>query len=534
MAFFLSKSNFGDNMSEIYILIIMAVAIAGAAFFLGWFLNSRSGQNKVASATERAKQIINSAEKEAAAIKKEKLIEVKDEWYKKKHEYDNESNNKRNKLLALEKQLNQREENFDKKVDLITKKEQELNAIKRDLENRAKIIHEKNQELNRLIHEQNTRLERISGMTADDAKKILLDNLIQETKNESASILKNIRDQAKTDAKKDAQKVIVQAIQRFAADYSVENTVSVLNIQSDEMKGRIIGREGRNIRAFEAATGVDVIVDDTPEAVILSAFDPVRREVARMALEKLMTDGRIHPTRIEEVVEKVRVDVEEEIIRSGENVLMELGLHGAHPEIIKCIGKMKFRSSYGQNLLSHSIEVAHLTGLMAAELGLDTTLARRSALLHDIGKTVDKTVDGPHALIGFEFAKKYNEHPTVINVIGSHHEDMPMETPIAALVQAADAISGARPGARRESVEGYIKRLEKLETLAQSFEGVTKTYAIQAGREVRVMVEPEKIDDARADQLAHDIAKKIESELEYPGQIRVTIIREHRAISFAK
>jgi ribonucrease Y len=521
-------------MSQMYVLILMAVGVAGAVFFLGWFLNGRAGQNKIVTAEERAKQILDNAAKEASAIKKEKLIEVKDEWYKKKQEFDNEVNNKRNKLLAHEKQLNQREENFDKKVDVINKKEQEQNTLKRELENKTKLVHDKTQELNRSIQDQNSRLERISGMTAEEAKKMLLANLIQETKNESASILKNIRDQAKTEAKKDAQKVIVQAIQRFAADYSVENTVSVLNIQSDEMKGRIIGREGRNIRAFEAATGVDVIVDDTPEAVILSAFDPVRREVARMALEKLMTDGRIHPTRIEEVVEKVRVEVEEEILHTGENTMMELGLHNAHPEIVKCVGKMKFRSSYGQNLLSHSIEVAHLTGLMAAELGLDTTMARRAALLHDIGKTVDKTVDGPHALIGYEFAKKYNEHPTIVNVIGSHHEDMPMETPIAALVQAADAISGARPGARRESVEGYIKRLEKLETLAQSFEGVSKSYAIQAGREIRVLVEPEKIDDARADQLANDIAKKIEEELEYPGQIKVTIIREHRAISFAK
>jgi ribonucrease Y len=521
-------------MSQTYILILMALTTAGVAFFLGWFLNSRSGQNKIASAEERASQIIEDSKKEAASLKKEKLIEIKDEWYKKKQDYDNEVNSKRNKLLAHEKQLNQREENFDKKVDVINKKEQEQNVLKKELDSKSKIIQEKNQELTRLIHEQNTKLERIAGMSTDEAKKILLDNLVQETKNESAAVLKNLRDQAKNEAKKDAQKIIVQAIQRFAADYSVENTVSVLNIQSDEMKGRIIGREGRNIRAFEAATGVDVIVDDTPEAVILSAFDPVRREIAKIALEKLMTDGRIHPTRIEEVVEKVKVEVEEEIVHLGENTMMELGLHGAHPEIVKCVGKMKFRSSFGQNLLSHSIEVAQLTGLMAAELGFDTTTARRAALLHDIGKTVDKTVDGPHALIGYEFAKKYNEHPTVLNVIGSHHEDMPMETPIAALVQAADAISGARPGARRESVEGYIKRLEKLETLAQSFDGVSKTYAIQAGREIRVIVEPEKIDDARSDQLANDIAKKIEQELEYPGQIKVTIIREHRATSFAK
>ncbi len=521
-------------MNEIYIVIIIAFFLSIIAFYLGWYLSTKSGKNKILSAEERAKQIISNAEKEANNLKKEKLLEVKDEWYKKKQEFDNEVNNKRNKLLAFEKQLNQREENFDKKVELVNKKEQELNQIKKELDAKTKLIQAKTQELDRLIQEENSKLEKIAGLTTEEAKKILLDNLIQETKNEAAAQLKSIRDQAKQEAKKEAQKIIVQAIQRFAADYTVESTVSVLNIQNDEMKGRIIGREGRNIRAFESSTGVDVIVDDTPEAVILSAFDPIRREVAKIALEKLMSDGRIHPSRIEEVVEKVRNEIEEEIIKVGENALMELGLNNAHPEIVKCIGKMKYRSSYGQNLLTHSLEVAHLTGLMAAELGFDTTLARRAALLHDIGKTVDKTVDGPHALIGYEFAKKYDEHPVVLNVIGSHHEDMPMETPIAALVQAADAISGARPGARRESVEGYIKRLEKLEALAQSFDGVSKTYAIQAGREIRVIVEPDKIDDAKADQLAYDIAKKIEQELEYPGQIKITIIREHRAFAYAK
>lgn len=521
-------------MNELYILIIVTILLIIVSFYLGWYLNSKAGKNKIMTAEERAKQIISNAEKEANNIKKEKLLEVKDEWYRKKQEFDNEVNNKKNKLLAFEKQLNQREENFDKKVELVNRKEQELNQLKKELENKAKIIQSKTLELERLLQEENNKLEKIAGMTSEEAKKILLENLIQETKNEAATLLKNIKDQAKQEAKKEAQKIIVQAIQRFAADYTVESTVSVLNIQNDEMKGRIIGREGRNIRAFEAATGVDVIVDDTPEAVILSAFDPIRREVAKIALEKLMSDGRIHPSRIEEVVDKVRNEIEEEILRVGENAFMELGLNNAHPEIVKCVGKMKYRSSYGQNLLTHSIEVAHLTGLMAAELGLDTTIARRAALLHDIGKTVDKTVDGPHALIGYEFAKKFNENPIVLNVIGSHHEDMPMETPIAALVQAADAISGARPGARRESVEGYIKRLEKLEAIAQSFEGVAKSYAIQAGREIRVIVEPDKIDDAKADLLANDIAKKIEQELEYPGQIKITIIREHRAVAYAK
>ena len=326
----------------------------------------------------------------------------------------------------------------------------------------------------------------------------------------------------------------MQAIQRTAADHTVETTVSVLNLESDEMKGRIIGREGRNIRAFEAATGVDVIVDDTPEAVILSGFDPFRREVARVSLERLIADGRIHPARIEEVVEKVKQELEEEVLRTGENTLLEIGLHGAHPEIVKHIGRMKYRSSYGQNLLQHSIETAFLAGIMASELQMDVSLAKRGGLLHDIGKTVDRSVEGPHALIGYELCKKYNEHAIVSNSVGAHHEDIPMEHPIAALVQAADAISGARPGARRESVEGYVKRLEKLESLAKSFHGVLNTYAIQAGREVRVICNHDKLDDAAADQLSHDIANKIQQEMEYPGQIKVIVIREVRAVAYAK
>jgi len=347
-------------------------------------------------------------------------------------------------------------------------------------------------------------------------------------------MIKEIRDQAKLEAKKEAQKIIVQAIQRTASDHSVETTVSVLNIASDEMKGRIIGREGRNIRAFEAATGVDVIVDDTPEAVIISAFDPLRREVAKIALDRLIQDGRIHPARIEEIVEKVQKELDEEIMRVGENTLLELGIHNMNPELIKALGKMKYRTSYGQNVLQHSVEVSYLCGIMAAELGLDVTLAKRAGLLHDIGKSVDRNVEGPHAVIGYEIAKKYKEHPMVCNAIGSHHEDMEMESPIAVLVQAADAISGARPGARRESLEGYVKRLEKLENLAKSFEGVGKTYAIQAGREIRVMVEHDKVDDVLADRLAHDIAAKIQEEMEYPGQIKVTVIREVRSIAYAK
>jgi ribonucrease Y len=519
---------------DIYLIIIICAVVAALAFVGGWFFASRLGQNKVNSAEERAKKIIADAERDAAATTREKLLEVKDEWYKKKQEYDNDVNQKRNKLQAYEKQLHGREENIDRKVELLNKKEREVTQLQKKNEDLAKLIEQKHADLEKMVADENVRLERASGMSRDEARKHLLDNLVDSVKTESAQMLKDIRDKAREEGKKDAQKIIVQAIQRTAADHAVETTVSVLNIQSDEMKGRIIGREGRNIRAFEAATGVDVIVDDTPEAVILSGFDAFRREVARVSLERLIADGRIHPARIEEVVEKVRKELEEETVRIGENALLEVGLPGGHAEIVKHLGRMKYRSSYGQNLLQHSIEVSYLCGIMAAELGIDINLAKRAGLLHDIGKTVDRSIEGPHAILGFELAKKYAENPIVVNAIGSHHEDIPMEHPIAALVQAADAISGARPGARRESVEGYVKRLEKLEEMAKSFHGVEKTYAIQAGREVRVIVEHDKVDDAGADQLAHDIARKIQQEMEYPGQIKVVVIRETRSVSYAK
>ncbi|HTR82013.1 MAG TPA: ribonuclease Y [Bacteroidota bacterium] len=519
---------------QFFVIIPMVVVLCGLAFYVGWYLNARSGQSKILSAEERAKKIIADAEREANSVMREKLLEVKDEWYKKKQEFDAESNQKRNKMQSYEKQLSSREENIDRKVELLNKKERELHQVQRESDEKGKLLEGRQLELDKMIAEEITRLERASGLSREEAKKILIESLTNSAKTEAAQTLKDLRDKVRENAKQDAQKIIVQAIQRSAADHAVETTVSVLNIQSDEMKGRIIGREGRNIRAFEAATGVDVIVDDTPEAVILSGFDAFRREVARISLERLIADGRIHPARIEEVVEKVKGELEEEVLRSGENALIEVGLPGAHQEIIRHIGRMKYRSSYGQNLLQHSIEVAYLCGIMASEVGIDPSLAKRAGLLHDIGKTVDRSIEGPHALLGYELAKKYNEHPIVINAIGSHHEDIPMEHPIAALVQAADAISGARPGARRESVEGYVKRLEKLESMAQSFQGVAKTYAIQAGREIRVIVEHDKVDDAMADQLAHDIAQKIQQEMEYPGQIKVIVIREVRSIAFAK
>jgi len=519
---------------ELYFFIGIVVLTAGLVFYAGWYLNARSGQNRVTNAQERAKRILDDAEKDGNTLKREKLLEAKDEWYKRKKEFEADVQSKRNKLQTFEKQLISREENVDRKLDLLSKKETALQAVDKDLVEKRKRIEEKDKELSRLMGEENTRLERISGISREEAKKQLSDNLLETVKSESAQLLKDARDKAKEEAKREAQKFIIQAIQRTAADHTVESTVSVLNLESDEMKGRIIGREGRNIRAFEAATGVDVIVDDTPEAVILSGFDPFRREVARLSLERLIADGRIHPARIEEVVEKVRKELEEETVKTGENALLEVGLHGAHAEIVKHIGRMKYRSSYGQNLLQHSIEVSFLSGIMAAELNLDPTLAKRGGLLHDIGKTIDRSVEGPHALLGYELCKKFNEHAIVANAVGSHHEDIPMEHPIAALVQAADAISGARPGARRESVEGYVKRLEKLESLAKSFKGVVNTYAIQAGREIRVICNHELMDDAAADQLSHEIANKIQQEMEYPGQIKVMVIREFRSVSFAK
>ncbi len=521
------------EMNMIIIIVISAVLIV-LAFVLGWFLNSKIGKNSITAAKEKAKSILEEAEKEAKHIKKEKLLEVKDEWLKKKQEFDNDVNNKKQKLQNHEKQLEAREENLDKRYEVITQKEKELKTLEKTLTQQKLEIENKHTELNQLILEQNTRLEKIAGLTSEDAKKMLMENMINKAKTDAAQMIKEIRDQAKVDSKKEAQRIIVQAIQRTAVDHSVESTVSVVQIQNDEMKGRIIGREGRNIRAFEAVTGVDVIVDDTPEAVILSAFDQFRREVARISLERLIADGRIHPARIEEVVTKVQQELDEEILKEGENTIIQLGLHGVHIELVKHIGKMKYRSSYGQNLLQHSIEVAYLTGIMAAELGFDTNLARRAGLMHDIGKTIDKNVEGPHALLGYDLTKKYNEHPIVVNAVGSHHEDIEMEHPIAALVQAADAISGARPGARREPLESYVKRLENLENIAKTFEGVAKTYAIQAGREVRVIVEPDKVDDLFADTLANDIANKIQEEMEYPGQIKVTVIRELRKIAYAK
>lgn len=514
--------------------ILLSVVGVVLGFVIGYVISGKTANTKIKDAEQQAEAIKENAKKETNALKKEKLLEVKDEWYKKKQDHDAQVQSKRSKLGNLEKQIRNREENIDRKLELVTRKEKQLQKLDQEVNQKKEHIENKLQEADRVVQEQNVRLERITGMSREDAKKYLVENMMNEAKAESAQKIKQVRDETKVKARKEAQKVIVQAIQRTASDHSVETTVSVVNLASDDMKGRIIGREGRNIRAFEAATGIDLIIDDTPEAVIISGFDPFRREVAKISLERLMADGRIHPTRIEEVVEKTTSELEEEIREVGDNALLELNIHNVHPEIVRLIGRMKYRSSYGQNLLNHSIEVAYLCGVMAVELGLDAKLAVRAGLMHDMGKCVDRNIEGPHALLGYDIAKKYREHPAVANAIGAHHEDIEMETPIAAIVQAADGISGARPGARRESIENYIKRLEKLETLAKGFDGVSKTFAIQAGREVRVIVEPERVDDLLADTLAHDIAGKIENEMEYPGQIRVTVVRERRSIHYAK
>lgn len=518
---------------EYLVPILIAVVISVVGFLISYSAGKRVANKVIEEAKGKTKGIFADAEKQAEHIKKEKMLEVKEEWHRRKTEFEQERHARMQKVTAAESQLKKREENLENRMDLILKREKQIQESEHSLKIGQDELKKKSEEITKIRQEQIQKLQDISGLTREEAKKVLYDSLINEVKEQSANKIRQIREETKQKAEKEAQSIIIQAIQRTATDHSIESTVSVVNLDSDEMKGRIIGREGRNIRAFESATGIDLIIDDTPEAVVISGFDPFRREVAKKSLEKLMLDGRIHPSRIEEVVEKTRKELEEEILQVGENVLLELGIKQMHKELTRLVGKMKYRSSYGQNLLSHSIEVAKVAGIMASELGLDMNLSKRSALLHDIGKCVDDA-EGPHALVGFEISKRYKEHPIVSNAIGSHHEDIEMESPIAVIVQAADSISGARPGARRESLETYIKRLEKLEEIATSFEGVGKTYAIQAGREVRVIVEPERIDDNAADQMAIDIATRIESEMEYPGQIKVTLIREKRSVALAK
>ncbi len=514
--------------------IVITFLIGVAVFLAGWFVRRVMDRSKIVSAEELAEKIVREAQREAETQKKGAILEAKDEWYRAKAKFEEDTQQTRSEIESKQKQVEKREENLNRKVEFIDKKEREIEEGAEELANKDKTVTERSEKLSRLIDEQNERLERIAGMNRDDAKKLLIKNMESDARLEAARMIKDIKDDAKRRGEKEAKQILTLAIQRCAADHVVESTVSVVNLPSDEMKGRIIGREGRNIRAFETATGIDVIVDDTPEAVILSGFDPVRREVARLALERLITDGRIHPGRIEEVVEKVRKELDEQIVELGEEVCLDVGIHDLRPELVKLLGKLRYRTSYGQNMLQHSKEVAYLCGLMAGELELDIAMAKRAGLLHDIGKAVDHSMEGTHAALGAELARRYGEGDLVVNSIESHHEDVEPETMIAVLVQAGDAVSGARPGARRETLETYIKRLEKLEEIASSFQGVDRSYAIQAGREIRIMVQHKKIDDARAEVLASAVARKIEGELRYPGQIKVVVIRETRAVDYAK
>lgn len=507
--------------------LIVNIITGLIALAAGYLIRKYIAEAKINSAEESAKKIIEDAENKAESIKRESLIEAKEEILKLKNEAEKEQRERRNELQRSERRLIQKEESLDRKLESIEKKEEAISKKQNEINQ----IHEK---VNELYSQQLAELERISSLTTEEAKELLLNKVKDEIRHDAAIMIKEIETQAKEEAQKRAKEIISCAIQKCAADQVTETTVSVVALPNDEMKGRIIGREGRNIRALETLTGIDLIIDDTPEAVILSGFDPIRRQVAKIALEKLILDGRIHPARIEEMVEKAQKEVDNIIRDEGEKATFDTDIHGLHSDFIKYLGKLYFRTSYGQNVLHHSIEVAHLAGAMAAELGVDIKLTKRAGLLHDIGKSVDQDFEGPHALVGAELAKKYGESAEVVNAIASHHNDVEPQTIEAILVQAADAVSAARPGARRETLEAYIKRLEKLEEIANSFAGVEKSYAIQAGREIRIMVKPEAVDDFGVIEMARGISKKIEEELEYPGQIKVNVIRETRAIEYAK
>ena len=509
----------------------MEILIGVLAFLIGglsaWYIITQALKT-------RSRKIIREAESEAEVIRKEKILQAKEKFLQLKGEHEKEINSRNAKVLAIENKIKQKEAAMSQRIEEYQRKKNETDAIRENLDLQLEIVERKGEELEKMHKQKVAHLESISGMLAEEAKELLMESLKAEAKTEAMSYINDIMDEAKINANKEAKRLVLNTVQRVATETAIENAVTIFHIDSDEIKGRIIGREGRNIRALEAATGVEIIVDDTPEAIVLSAFDPMRREIARLALHQLVTDGRIHPARIEEVVNKVRKQVEEEIIETGKRTSIDLGVHGLHPELIKLVGKMKYRSSYGQNLLQHSRETANLCAIMASELGLNVKRAKRAGLLHDIGKVSDEDPELPHAILGMKLAEKYKEKPDISNAIGAHHDEVEMTTMIAPIIQVCDAISGARPGARREVVESYIKRLKDLESLALSYPGVLKTYAIQAGRELRVIVGSEKVNDKDAEEMSFEIAKKIQTEMTYPGQVKITVIRETRAISYAK
>ena len=515
---------------EWVVALLLGMMVGGGGVFL--YLKTTSNTSLL-NAQKTAQKIIADSEKEAETLKKEKLIEAQEEIFDHKQRLEQEYDNRQQQMKKVEAELDEREMEVDSKVEMVSKKEREIQLFERKLKEKETYVQEKSAELNRLVTEELHKLEELSGLTREEAKNLLLKDMEAEARDEGGKITQNILEQARVEANRRAREIVVQAIQQISAEQSVEATVSVVTLPNDDMKGRIIGREGRNIRAFELITGVDVIIDDTPEIVVLSSYNSYRREIAKMALEKLITDGRIHPARIEEVMEKTAVEMKESLREIGEQTLLDLGIHGVAPELVEILGKLKYRTSYGQNVLNHCKEVAHLAGIMAAELGLDARLAKRAGILHDIGKGVDVHTESNHALLGGEIMRKYNEHPVVINAAEAHHDDREPTSPITLLVAAADHISGSRPGARRESLESFITRMHQLEEIAQDCEGVEKSYAIQAGREVRVIVETNKVDDNKARDMARDIAKKIQMSIEFPGQIKVSVIREFRAHSYA-
>ena len=517
---------------EIVWLLIGVVLVAGAV--IGTVLRSKISGSQVAAAKQSASQILAEAGKEADIIRKEAAIQAKDALLGAKAEWESEAKEMRRELQAQEKRLLQREENLDRKLIQLEEREDDLGRREKHFGGLEDRLKQRESEIDKLIAEQRALLESISGLSAEEARQQLIANMESQARHDCAKGIKQIEDEARETADKKAKEILALAIQRYAGDYVAERAVSVVPLPSDEMKGRIIGREGRNIRAIEAATGIDLIIDDTPEAVIISGFNPVRREVARISLERLIADGRIHPARIEEVVEKAAEEVDNSIREAGEQATFDVGVHGIHPEVIKLVGRLKYRTSYGQNVLQHSIEVAFLCGIMAAELGINVKQAKRAGLLHDIGKAVDHEVEGSHAVIGADLARKYGESPKIVHALAAHHEDEKPSTVLAVLVQAADALSGARPGARREMLETYVKRLADLERIGTSFKGVTSCFAIQAGREIRVMVASDKVSDVDSHVLAKDIARKVEVEMTYPGQIKVNVIRETRAVDYAK